>query len=119
MYLRYIYKLHDLHRAAENYTEAGFTMKLYADQLSWADKTLVSDPLYPGLSELERKEQLYQQIIHYFDRGKVCEKIQMLHIKHVRYFDCVFQCFNFIYNVKFLYIFTVLGKRNTTLQRTC
>jgi dedicator of cytokinesis protein 3 len=71
MYLRYIYKLHDLHLPAENYTEAGFTMKLYADQLSWTARTLVSDPHYPGQQEWQRKEQLYHQIIKYFDNGKV------------------------------------------------
>ncbi|PSN57625.1 hypothetical protein C0J52_00521 [Blattella germanica] len=70
MYLRYIYKLHDLHLPAENYTEAGFTMKLYADQLSWSARTLVSDPHYPGQQEWQRKEQLYHQIIKYFDSGK-------------------------------------------------
>jgi hypothetical protein len=71
MYLRYIYKLHDLHLPAENYTEAGFTMKLYADQLSWTYRTLVSDPRGPGQQEWQRKEQLYHQIIKYFDSGKV------------------------------------------------
>ncbi|XP_066992689.2 dedicator of cytokinesis protein 3 [Anabrus simplex] len=74
MYLRYIYKLHDLHLPAENYTEAGFTMKLYADQLSWSGKALVADPQFPGYPEWQRKEQLYLQIIHYFDRGKCWEK---------------------------------------------
>ncbi|XP_021925130.1 dedicator of cytokinesis protein 3 isoform X3 [Zootermopsis nevadensis] len=74
MYLRYIYKLHDLHLPAENYTEAGFTMKLYADQLSWTARTLVSDPHYPGQQEWQRKEQLYHQIIKYFDSGKCWEK---------------------------------------------
>ncbi|TMW44459.1 hypothetical protein DOY81_010458 [Sarcophaga bullata] len=37
MYLRYIYKLHALHLQAENYTEAGFTLKLYANMLSWGE----------------------------------------------------------------------------------
>ncbi|KDR16623.1 Dedicator of cytokinesis protein 3, partial [Zootermopsis nevadensis] len=66
--------LHDLHLPAENYTEAGFTMKLYADQLSWTARTLVSDPHYPGQQEWQRKEQLYHQIIKYFDSGKCWEK---------------------------------------------
>ncbi|XP_043283024.1 dedicator of cytokinesis protein 3 isoform X2 [Venturia canescens] len=74
MYLRYIYKLHDLHLAAENYTEAGFTMKLYADQLSWEATLLPSDHAHPQQPEWQRKELLYHQIIHYFDRGKCWEK---------------------------------------------
>ncbi|XP_074109684.1 dedicator of cytokinesis spg isoform X2 [Cotesia typhae] len=74
MYLRYIYKLHDLHLAAENYTEAGFTMKLYADQLSWDGTILPADHAHPQQAEWQRKELLYYQIIHYFDRGKCWEK---------------------------------------------
>lgn len=71
MYLRYIYKLHDLHLSAENYTEAGFTMKLYADQLNWDSKDIIADPNYVGLMEWQVKEKLYSLIIHHFDRGKV------------------------------------------------
>lgn len=71
MYLRYIYKLHDLHLQADNFTEAGFTMKLYADQLSWTNSTIVTDCNYSGLPEFRVKEQLYHKIIHYFDKGKV------------------------------------------------
>ncbi|KAJ1522281.1 hypothetical protein ONE63_002583 [Megalurothrips usitatus] len=74
MYLRYIYKLHDLHFPAENFTEAGFTMKLYADQLTWSSAPLTGDPHYNNVSECQRKQQLYQQIINYFDKGKCWEK---------------------------------------------
>jgi dedicator of cytokinesis protein 3 len=35
MYLRYIYKLHDLHIPAGSYTEATFMFKLQANDLSW------------------------------------------------------------------------------------
>lgn len=71
MYLRYIYKLHDLHMSAENFTEAGFTMMLYADQLTWRSNALIADPNYNGLKECEVKEKLYHLIISHFDRGKV------------------------------------------------
>lgn len=76
MYLRYIYKLHDLHFPAENFTEAGFTLKLYADQLSWNNTPLAGDPDCPNqnVSECTRKQQLYYQIINYFDKGKCWEK---------------------------------------------
>lgn len=75
MYLRYIYKLHDLHLTADNYTEAGFTIKLYADQLSWnSNSTLPGEYNHPQQPEWQRKESLYLQIINYFDRGKCWEK---------------------------------------------
>ncbi|KAJ8929040.1 hypothetical protein NQ314_018309 [Rhamnusium bicolor] len=73
MYLRYIYKLHDLHLSAENYTEAAFTLKLYADQLTWSTNQVV-DPNYPNHTECQVKEMLYRQIINYFDKGKCWEK---------------------------------------------
>ena len=71
MYLRYIYKLRDLHISAENYTEAGFTMKLYADQLTWSNSLMSSDPAYVGNSECQIKEKLYVSIVDHFDKGKV------------------------------------------------
>ncbi|XP_075236477.1 dedicator of cytokinesis spg [Lycorma delicatula] len=76
MYLRYIYKLHALHISADNYTEAGFTLKLYADSLSWAStQPLTADPQCPsGQPEWQRKEVLCRQIIEYFDKGKCWEK---------------------------------------------
>lgn len=49
MYLRYVYKLHDLHvqnTPTPNYTEAGFTLKLHADLLDWSSRTLHSDLRY-------------------------------------------------------------------------
>jgi dedicator of cytokinesis protein 3 len=72
---RYIYKLHDLHKSAENYIEAGFTLKLFADKLSWESHALKFIPLdNNGLVEWQLKENLYQQIIKYFDSGNCWEK---------------------------------------------
>lgn len=62
-YNRYIYKLHDLHLQAENYTEAGFTLKLYADMLSWDKEALTfaqNDII--GQPEWQRKENLYHEV---------------------------------------------------------
>uniref|UniRef100_A0A182NGG6 DOCKER domain-containing protein n=1 Tax=Anopheles dirus TaxID=7168 RepID=A0A182NGG6_9DIPT len=72
MYVRYIYKLLDLHLGAENYVEAGLTLKLYADMLSW-DSENISDECN-GPREWEQKEKIYKNIISYFDKGKCWEK---------------------------------------------
>ncbi|XP_021713361.1 dedicator of cytokinesis protein 3 isoform X2 [Aedes aegypti] len=72
MYVRYIYKLLDLHLGAENYIEAGLTLKLYADMLSW-DSENISDESN-GPREWEQKEKIYKNIISYFDKGKCWEK---------------------------------------------
>ena len=67
MYLRYVYKLHDLHIPLNvnnssnngnslsthiNYTEAGFTLKLHADLLEWSNRTLHSDLRYLYITTL-------------------------------------------------------------------
>uniref|UniRef100_A0A1B6BYQ6 Dedicator of cytokinesis protein 3 n=1 Tax=Clastoptera arizonana TaxID=38151 RepID=A0A1B6BYQ6_9HEMI len=75
MYLRYIYKLHALHVPADNFTEAGYTLKLYADSLDWTNNIITGDPgVTHGQMEWQRKEELYQQIIKYFDKGKCWEQ---------------------------------------------
>ncbi|KAM8705044.1 hypothetical protein ACLKA7_009497 [Drosophila subpalustris] len=75
MYLRYIYKLHNLHLQAENYTEAGYTLKLYASMLSWDRETQSFAPFdNSGQPEWLRKERLYHEILKYFDKGKCWEK---------------------------------------------
>ncbi|XP_063821052.1 dedicator of cytokinesis protein 4 [Ostrinia nubilalis] len=74
MYLRYVYKLHDLHIASDNFIEAGCTLLLYAETLSWDSDQIGVDPEYPETPEWKRKEALYNQVLQYFDRGKCWEK---------------------------------------------
>ncbi|XP_066284414.1 dedicator of cytokinesis protein 3-like isoform X2 [Branchiostoma lanceolatum] len=73
MYIRYIYKLHDMHKEAENYTEAGFTLLLHAHMLNWTCLMLPDDEWYPRQQERERKEKIYVMVIEYFDKGKSWE----------------------------------------------
>ncbi|XP_072492852.1 dedicator of cytokinesis protein 5 isoform X1 [Notamacropus eugenii] len=78
IYIRYLYKLRDLHRDCENYTEAAYTLLLHAELLQWSDKPCVPHLLqrdsYHVYSQQELKEKLYQEIISYFDKGKMWEK---------------------------------------------
>ena len=76
MYIRYLYKLCGLHLAAGNHIEAGFTLKLHADQLQWSDEPLPSvlrhtSTFGPLETHRAMKEALYNRIIEYFDTGKV------------------------------------------------
>lgn len=60
---RYVYKLHDLQLSAENFVEAGFTLKLYADMLSWNKEILTFAPNETaGEPEWQRKEKLYHTV---------------------------------------------------------
>uniref|UniRef100_A0A8C5CBA8 Dedicator of cytokinesis 5 n=1 Tax=Gadus morhua TaxID=8049 RepID=A0A8C5CBA8_GADMO len=77
IYIRYLYKLRDLHLDSENYTEAAYTLLLHAELLEWSDK-----PCAPHLiprdgqhiwTQQELKERLFQEIICYLDKGKVSQ----------------------------------------------
>ena len=56
---------------ANNYTEAGLTLQLYAKLLNWSEQTLPKELRYPSQKESMRKDMLYQEIINCFDKGKV------------------------------------------------
>ncbi|POI34843.1 hypothetical protein CIB84_001403, partial [Bambusicola thoracicus] len=74
IYIRYLYKLRDLHTDCENFTEAAYTLLLHAELLQWSEKPCVPHLLqrdsYYVYSQQELKEKLYQEIISFFDRGK-------------------------------------------------
>lgn len=77
LYLRYLYKLFDLHCNCDNYTEAGYTLQLHADQLSW-EHNIIPMPLrcskYSNLHYHDNlKETLYNDIIHNFEKGQVSD----------------------------------------------
>ncbi|KAF5891448.1 dedicator of cytokinesis protein 2, partial [Clarias magur] len=75
MYIRYLYKLRDLHLEGENYTEAAYTLLLHSKLLKWSD-----DQCAPQLdfqspqTQRQLKETLYDTIISYFDKGKMWEE---------------------------------------------
>uniref|UniRef100_A0A8C2ZUK3 Dedicator of cytokinesis 5 n=1 Tax=Cyclopterus lumpus TaxID=8103 RepID=A0A8C2ZUK3_CYCLU len=78
IYIRYLYKLRDLHLDCENYTEASYTLLLHAELLEWSDKACAPH-LIPGdgqhvWTQQELKERLIQEIICYLDKGKMWEK---------------------------------------------
>ncbi|KAF7990611.1 hypothetical protein HCN44_000416 [Aphidius gifuensis] len=77
MYIRYVNKLCELHLECDDYTEAAYTLKLHSELLDWSDQ-----PLPPLLrsnryslcqTHRELKEALYNDIIEYFDKGKMWE----------------------------------------------
>uniref|UniRef100_A0A8C3IKG0 Dedicator of cytokinesis 2 n=1 Tax=Chrysemys picta bellii TaxID=8478 RepID=A0A8C3IKG0_CHRPI len=69
MYIRYLYKLKELHVSYENYTEAAYTLLLHARLL----KVRGGGPASLH-TQRQLKEALYNQIIHYFDQGKMWEE---------------------------------------------
>uniref|UniRef100_A0A8C6PYL8 Dedicator of cytokinesis 1 n=1 Tax=Nothobranchius furzeri TaxID=105023 RepID=A0A8C6PYL8_NOTFU len=82
MYIRYLYKLCDLHRECDNYTEAAYTLLLHAKLLKWSDEQCAAHPTqrdgYQAATQGQLKDQLYQEIINYFDKGKMWEEAIIL-----------------------------------------
>uniref|UniRef100_A0A663FID1 Dedicator of cytokinesis 2 n=1 Tax=Aquila chrysaetos chrysaetos TaxID=223781 RepID=A0A663FID1_AQUCH len=77
MYIRYLYKLKDLHVSYENYTEGAYTLLLHARLLKVGHGGL------PSLhTQRQLKEALYNQIIDYFDQGKVSTAVRGLQGSH-------------------------------------
>ncbi|MEJ1273710.1 hypothetical protein NN561_004581 [Cricetulus griseus] len=78
MYIRYLYKLCDLHKECDNYTEAAYTLLLHAKLLKWSEDVcaahLTQRDGFQATTQGQLKEQLYQEIIHYFDKGKMWEE---------------------------------------------
>nr|CAB3239393.1 dedicator of cytokinesis protein 1 [Phallusia mammillata] len=76
MYVRYLYKLCDLHLECENYTEAGFTLLQHAQLLNWSDEVLITRNLRYKEAQTHRelKEALYYDIVDLFQRGKMWEE---------------------------------------------
>ncbi|XP_067836606.1 dedicator of cytokinesis protein 2-like isoform X2 [Heptranchias perlo] len=76
MYIRYLYKLRDLHISYDNFTEAAYTLLLHAKLLKWADDQFASRIQDCQSSQTQRhlKENLYNKIIEYFDKGKMWEE---------------------------------------------
>ncbi|XP_048457757.1 dedicator of cytokinesis protein 1-like [Rhincodon typus] len=76
MYIRYMYKLRDLHVFHENFTEAAYTLLLHAKLLKWTDDPFASHIQdFQGFqTQRQLKENLYNKIIEYFDKGKMWEE---------------------------------------------
>ncbi|XP_042193007.1 dedicator of cytokinesis protein 1 isoform X3 [Callorhinchus milii] len=78
MYIRYLNKLCDLHKECDNYTEAAYTLLLHAKLLKWSEQPCAAHlnqrDGYQAQTQGQLKEQIYQEIIHYFDKGKMWEE---------------------------------------------
>ncbi|KAF2190578.1 hypothetical protein K469DRAFT_623793 [Zopfia rhizophila CBS 207.26] len=73
IYIRYVHQLVNLQADAQNFTEAGLALRLHAELYEFDPSTMVEpliDPSFPEQSSFERKEQLYFQMIKFFEDGQ-------------------------------------------------
>src|SRR5579863_5957977 len=79
LYLRYLYKLHQLQLNGGYLAEAGFTLKLHARLLDWSDEPcppVLRSQLQqqtPALSHWAVKEGLHIQMLDYFEKAQLWE----------------------------------------------
>lgn len=77
MYIRYLYKLYDLHVKHENYNEAAYTLAKHSNLVEWSDKSLddwlLSDKWRMCQTHRELKQALFSEIIRNFDQGQLWE----------------------------------------------
>ncbi|KAH9406222.1 Dedicator of cytokinesis protein 2, partial [Tyrophagus putrescentiae] len=102
LYIRYLYKLYDLHLKSQNYSEAAYTLAQHGALLEWSERPLESWLLKPAEAVVNRwstvggagagvsgsggtisfsscrthrelKQTLYREIIRHFDVGQLWE----------------------------------------------
>ncbi|MCJ1453586.1 hypothetical protein MMC28_003933 [Mycoblastus sanguinarius] len=72
IFIRYVHQLAGVQAQLGNRTEAALALRLHADLYMWEPVIVrpLTDPLYPEQSSFERKEQLYFEMIKYFEEGE-------------------------------------------------
>ena len=71
IFIRYVHHLAGVQARLGNKTEAGLALALHAEQYSWDNTKLeqISQPVYPEQTSSERKEQLYFDMVSFFEEG--------------------------------------------------
>lgn len=79
MYIRYVHKLAKMHRAAQQWAEAGLSLRLHAKLLAWSHDPLPPRLRHPNIehdshtTHRELKEDLYLDIADLLNRGRQWE----------------------------------------------
>ncbi|KAL8735260.1 MAG: hypothetical protein Q9181_002892 [Wetmoreana brouardii] len=71
IFIRYVHQLADVQRKMQHHTEAGLALRLHANLYGWTAARVASltDPAFPEQTSVERKEQLYFEMIKHFEEG--------------------------------------------------
>ena len=71
IFIRYVHQLAQIQIRLHNPTEAALALRLHADLYQWDSNKVrpLADPVFPQQTSFERKEQLYFDMIKYFEEG--------------------------------------------------
>jgi hypothetical protein len=73
IFIGYVHQLANVQAQAKNYTEAGLALRLHADLYEWDPGhplEPLEDPPFPAQTAFERKEQIYFQMIKFYEEGQ-------------------------------------------------
>ncbi len=72
IFIRYVHQLAEVQASLQNKTEAGLALRLHADLYTWKSTCVkpLTDPAFPEQPSFDRKEQLYFEMIKYFEEGE-------------------------------------------------
>lgn len=76
MFIRYVHQLVTVQLSSNNLVEAALSLRLHADLYTWDVNERVpalSDPDFPEQTAFERREQLFLEMIGYYEDGKSWE----------------------------------------------
>lgn len=84
IFISYVYKLAKIQQGQRNLTEAALAMKLHSDLYQW-DSTVtlqaINDPPFPVQSAFDRKEQIYFEMIQYFEDAEDWHQILKIYME--------------------------------------
>jgi hypothetical protein len=73
IFIRYVHQLATIQATAKNFTEAGLALRLHADLYEWDPSHHIDElrePPFTRQTAFERKEQLYFEMIKYYEEGQ-------------------------------------------------
>ncbi|MCJ1253937.1 hypothetical protein MMC24_001751 [Lignoscripta atroalba] len=76
MFIRYVHQLAEVQAQCRDTTEAGLALRLHADLYAWDSARVLPpliDPAFIEQTSFERKEQLYFEMINFFEDGAAWE----------------------------------------------
>ena len=71
IFIRYVHHLADVQARLGNKTAAGLALALHAERYAWDSEKVapLAQPTYPEQTSFERKEQLYFEMVAFFEEG--------------------------------------------------
>ena len=90
IFIRYVHQLAQVQAKLDYKTEAGLALRLHADLYTWEPTRVepLADPEYPEQSSFERKEQLYFEMIKFFEESEAWSSVLATYEELAEEYQC-------------------------------